>query len=68
MESNKHQINLPESEFKMLIEAYETRLRKHIKPIQKFETGIEICRYLADEKNLKKHNSMPVSNFCIGAS
>ena len=58
MESNKHQINLPESEFKMLIEAYESRLRKHIKPIQKFETGIEICRYLADEKNLKRHNSL----------
>ena len=58
MESKKHQINLPESEFKMLIEAYESRLRKHIKPIQRFETGIEICRYLADEKNLKRHDSL----------
>ena len=37
---NKHQINLPESEFKMLITAYEDRLRKHIKPLQRFETVI----------------------------
>ena len=41
----KHQINLPESEFKMLIKAYEDRLWKHIKPIQRFETGVEIQRY-----------------------
>ena len=58
MESNKHQINLPESEFKMLIEAYETRLRKHIKPIQKFETGIEICHWGADAKHLKKFKKL----------
>tara|TARA_Y100000361_G_scaffold109968_1_gene99921 strand:+ start:85 stop:564 length:480 start_codon:yes stop_codon:yes gene_type:complete len=45
MQSNKHQINLPESEFKMLIKAYEDRLWKHIKPIQRFETGVEIQRY-----------------------
>jgi len=42
---DKHQINLPESEFKMLIKAYEDRLWKHIKPIQRFETGVEIQRY-----------------------
>ena len=45
MELKKHQINLPESEFKMLIKAYEDRLWKHIKPIQRFETGVEIQRY-----------------------
>ena len=55
---NKHQINLPESEFKMLITAYEDRLRKHIKPIQRFETGIAILDYMADEKilNVSKLN------------
>ena len=42
---DKHQINLPESEFQMLINAYENRLWKHIKPIQRFETGVEIQRY-----------------------
>jgi len=50
--------NLPESEIQMLISAYETRLNKIVKPLQRFETGIEICRYLADEKNLKRHNSL----------
>ena len=54
----KHQINLPDSEIQMLISAYETKLRKIVKPLQRFETGIEICRYLADEKNLKRHNSL----------
>lgn len=58
MESNKHQINLPESEFKMLIEAYEKRLWKHIKPIQRFETGIEICHWGADAKQLKKFKKL----------
>ena len=48
MESNKHQINLPESEFKMLIKAYEDRLWKHIKPIQRFETGVEFQSYKDD--------------------
>ena len=50
--------NLPETEIQMLISAYETRLNKIVKPLQRFETGIEICRYLADEKNLKRHNSL----------
>ena len=50
---DKHQIYLPYSEFKMLITAYEDRLWKHIKPIQRFETGIAILDYMADEKNLK---------------
>ena len=50
--------NLPETEIQMLISAYETRLNKIVKPLQKFETGIEICRYLADEKNLKRYNSL----------
>ena len=55
---DKHQINLPESEFKMLITAYEDRLRKHIKPIQRFETGVEIQRYRSSVESLKKHNSL----------
>ena len=55
---NKHQINLPESEFKMLITAYEDRLRKHIKPIQRFETGVEICHWGADAKHLKKFKKL----------
>ena len=50
--------NLPEAEIQMLISAYETRLNKIVKPLQRFETGIKICRYLADEKNLKRHNSL----------
>ena len=55
---NKHQINLPESEFKMLIKAYEDRLWKHIKPIQRFETGVEILKYRADIESLKRHKSL----------
>ena len=55
---NKHQINLPESEIQMLITAYEDRLWKHIKPIQRFETGIAIQTYMANEKNLKRHNTV----------
>ena len=39
--SKKHQINLPESEFKMLIKAYEDRLWKHIKPIQRFVPSLQ---------------------------
>ena len=54
----KHQINLPESEIQMLIAEYDNKLSKIVKPLQRFETGIEICRYLADEKNLKRHNSL----------
>ena len=54
----KHQINLPESEFKMLIKAYEDRLWKHIKPIQRFETGIEICHWGADAKHLSRFDKL----------
>ena len=54
----KHQINLPESEIQMLVAEYDNKLSKIVKPLQRFETGIEICRYLADEKNLKRHNSL----------
>ncbi len=50
--------NLPESEIQMLISAYETRLNKIVKPLQRFETGIEICRYLAEEKSLKRNNNL----------
>ena len=45
---DKHQINLPESEFQMLITAYESRLWKHIRPIQRFETGVELQSYKED--------------------
>ena len=50
---DKHQINLPESEFQMLITAYESRLWKHIKPIQRFETGVEIQRYRTSNELLE---------------
>ena len=33
--------NLPVSEVQMLISAYESRFWKHIRPIQRFETGVE---------------------------
>ena len=52
----KHQINLPDSEIQMLISAYETKLRKIVKPLQRFETGIIIQTWLADEKNLRRNN------------
>ena len=55
---DKHQINLPESEIQMLITAYEKRLRKHIRPIQRFETGVKILDYMADEKSLRRHNTV----------
>ena len=59
---DKHQINLPESEFKMLITAYEYRLREHIKPIQRFETGVEIQRYRNDENKLLRCEQVNFKN------
>ena len=50
---NKLPYNFSESEFKMLITAYEDRLRKHIKPIQRFETGVEIQRYRTSNELLR---------------
>ena len=50
--------NLPESEIQMLISAYETKLNKIVKPLQRFETGIEICRWGADAKHLKKFDKL----------
>ena len=55
---NKHQINLPESEFKMLITAYESRLKSHIKPIQRFETGLTINHWGAEEDHLKRFKKL----------
>ena len=70
MESNKHQINLPESEFKMLIKAYEDRLWKHIKPIQRFETGVELQSYKEDNgywtcESVKFKNRMEDHNYRV---
>ncbi len=42
---DKHQINLPESEIQMLIAEYDNKLSKIVKPLQRFETGVEIQRY-----------------------
>ena len=50
--------NLPNAEIQMLISAYETRLNKIVKPLQRFETGIEICRWGADVKHLKKFDKL----------
>ena len=50
---NKLPYNFSESEFKMLITSYEDRLRKHIKPIQRFETGVEIQRYRTSNELLR---------------
>jgi len=55
---DKHQINLPESEFQMLIKAYESRLWKHIKPIQRFETGLTINHWGAEEDHLKRFKKL----------
>ena len=52
----KHQINLPESEIQMLIAEYDNKLSKIVKPLQRFETGIIIQTWLADEKNLRSNN------------
>ena len=52
----KHQINLPESEIQMLIAEYDNKLSKIVKPLQRFETGIIIQTWLADEKNLRRNN------------
>ena len=49
--------NLPEAEIKMLISCYETKLRKIVKPLQRFETGLFVGRY-RDDDGLKK--CMPV--------
>ena len=57
MEQTKHQINLPEAEINMLISSYEVKLNKLIVPLQRYETGIIIQTYLADEKNLRRTNS-----------
>ena len=66
----KHQINLPESEFQMLIKAYEHRLWKHIKPIQRFETGIELQSYKEDNgcwtcESVKFKNRMGDHNYRV---
>jgi len=50
--------NLPEAEIQMLISAYETRLNKIVKPLQRFETGLQICDYLAEESSLKRNNTL----------
>lgn len=50
--------NLPESEVQMLISAYKTKLNKIVKPLQRFETGIEICHWGADAKHLKKFDKL----------
>ena len=55
---DKHQINLPKSEFKMLITAYEDRLWKHIKPIQRFETGLTINHWGAEKDHLKRFKKL----------
>ena len=55
---DKHQINLPESEFQMLITAYESRLKSHIKPIQRFETGLTINHWGAEEDHLKRFKKL----------
>jgi len=73
MESNKHQINLPKSEFEMLIKAYEHRLWKHIKPIQRFETGIELQSYKEDNgcwtcESVKFKNRMDDHNYRVSLS
>ena len=52
----KHQINLLESEIQMLIAEYDNKLSKIVKPLQRFETGIIIQTWLADEKNLRRNN------------
>jgi hypothetical protein len=54
----KHQLNLPESEIQMLIAEYDNKLSKIVKPLQRFETGIEICRWGADAKHLKKFDKL----------
>ena len=55
---DKHQINFPESEFQMLITAYESRLKSHIKPIQRFETGLTINHWGAEEDHLKRFKKL----------
>tara|TARA_R100001460_G_scaffold72590_1_gene113346 strand:- start:425 stop:901 length:477 start_codon:yes stop_codon:yes gene_type:complete len=67
----KHQINLPESEFEMLIKAYEDRLWKHIKPLQRFETGIALQSYKEDNgcwtcESVKFKNRMGDHNYRVG--
>ena len=58
MEQTKHQINLPESEFQMLIKAYESRLWKHVKPLQRFETGLTINHWGAEPDHLKRFKKL----------
>jgi hypothetical protein len=45
--------NLPDAEIQMLISAYETKLRKIVQPLQRFETGLELSRY-KDDNGLKQ--------------
>jgi len=67
----KHQINLPDSEIQMLITAYEDRLWKHIKPIQRFETGVEFQSYKEDNgywtcEPVNFKNRMDDHNYRVG--
>tara|TARA_R100000231_G_scaffold46386_1_gene39828 strand:- start:66 stop:542 length:477 start_codon:yes stop_codon:yes gene_type:complete len=68
---DKHQINLPESEFQMLIKAYESRLWKHIRPIQRFITGVELQSWKEDNGYWKCEpvnfkNRMDDHNYRVG--
>ena len=50
---NEHRLPLTDLEVEMLISSYETKLRKIVKPLQKFETGLSLDRY-RNNNNLKK--------------
>ena len=55
---NKHpsfcvKIPLTDLEINMLISSYETKIGKIVRPLQRFETGLELTRY-KDDNGLKK--------------
>ena len=51
--NNEHRLPLTDLEVEMLISSYETKLRNIVKPLQKFETGLETVRY-KDDNGLKQ--------------
>ena len=62
----KHQINLPESEIQMLIAEYDNKIWKIVKPLQRFETGLELYGRYGDCEQVNFKNRMDDHNFRVG--
>ena len=51
--TDKHTLQLTDEDVLVLLKGYETKLRKIVQPLQRFETGLELSRY-KDDNGLKQ--------------